>query len=42
LEAGLEEESDAPEEGDGKVDLADTDRGKITPASLESEEESAI
>ncbi|RZL03471.1 MAG: hypothetical protein EOP36_04485 [Rubrivivax sp.] len=42
FDAGLEDESDEPEEGDGKVDLADTDRGKITPASLESEEESAI
>ena len=41
FDAGLEEEDEA-EEGDGKVDLADTDRGRITPASLESEEESAI
>ena len=41
FDAGLEEEDEA-EESDGKVDLADTDRGRITPASLESEEESAI
>ncbi|MDI1259266.1 hypothetical protein [Aquabacterium sp.] len=41
FDAGLEEEAEE-EEGDGKVNLSDTDRGKITPASLESEEESAI
>lgn len=41
FDAGIEEE-DEPEEGDGKVDLSATDRGKATPAALESEEESAI
>ncbi|MBC7702130.1 hypothetical protein [Aquabacterium sp.] len=41
FDAGIEE-ADEAEEGDGKVDLADTDRGKVTPAALESEEESAI
>lgn len=41
FDAGIEE-SDEAEEGDGKVDLSETDRGKATPAALESEEESAI
>jgi len=41
FDAGIEEAEDE-EEGDGKVDLADTDRGRVTPPSLESEEESAI
>ncbi|RZI84291.1 MAG: hypothetical protein EOP38_09595 [Rubrivivax sp.] len=36
------EEADEDEESDGKVETSDTDRGKITPAALESEEESAI
>ena len=30
------------EEDDGKVETGDTDRGKATPAALESDEESAI
>ena len=40
FESGADEEEE--EEGDGKVDLADTDRGKITTVVLESDEESAI
>ncbi len=36
-----EEESDGERE-DGKVETSDTDRGKATPAALESDEESAI
>lgn len=35
-------EDDEPEEDDGKVETSDTDRGKATPAALESDEESAI
>lgn len=38
---GLGEEDDL-EENDGKVETSDTDRGKATPAVLESDEESAI
>ncbi|MDE2402787.1 MAG: hypothetical protein KGL90_14100 [Burkholderiales bacterium] len=41
FDAGLEEFTEA-EEGDHKVETGDTDRGRITPAALESEEESAI
>ena len=41
FEAGLGEEEQA-EEDDGKVETGDTDRGKATPAALESDEESAI
>jgi hypothetical protein len=37
---GLGEEED--EESDNKVETSDTDRGKATPAILESDEESAI
>lgn len=37
---GLDEEE--TEEDDGKVETGDTDRGKATPAALESDEESAI
>ena len=35
-------EDEEPEEDDGKVETSDTDRGKATPAVLESDEESAI
>ncbi len=38
---GLSEDEEA-EEDDGKVETSDTDRGKATPAVLESDEESAI
>jgi hypothetical protein len=38
---GLSEDEE-PEEDDGKVETSDTDRGKATPAVLESDEESAI
>ncbi|MFC5522971.1 hypothetical protein [Polaromonas jejuensis] len=38
---GVEEEGDA-EEDDGKVETGDTDRGQVTPAARESDEESAI
>jgi hypothetical protein len=38
--AAADEEDD--EEDDGKVDLADTDRGKATPSARDSDEESAI
>jgi len=38
---GLGEEEEA-EEDDGKVETSDTDRGKATPATRESDEESAI
>ena len=38
---GLGDEEDL-EENDGKVETSDTDRGKATPAVLESDEESAI
>ena len=37
---GLDE--DETEEGDGKVDLADTDRGRATPVAQDPDEESAI
>ncbi len=37
-----EEAYDEEDEGDGKVDLADTDRGRITTVVLDSDEESAI
>jgi hypothetical protein len=40
FELGLDDE-DAPED-DGKVETGATDRGKATPAVLESDEESAI
>lgn len=40
-DAGLDEEEEA-EEGDGKVETGDTDRGKATPSARESDEESAI
>ena len=40
---GLDEDgSEEPGEDDGKVETGDTDRGKATPAVLESDEESAI
>jgi len=38
---GLSEDEE-PEEDDSKVETSDTDRGKATPAVLESDEESAI
>jgi hypothetical protein len=38
---GQGEERDT-EEGDGKVETSDTDRGKATPVMLEADEESAI
>jgi len=41
FEAGLSEAEETPED-DGKVETGDTDRGKATPAALESDEESAI
>jgi hypothetical protein len=43
-DAGLdgEEEAEDGEEGDGKVETGDTDRGKATPSARESDEESAI
>lgn len=41
FDAGLGEEED-DDEDDGKVETGDTDRGKATPAVLESDEESAI
>lgn len=40
-DAGQGEEAQ-DEEDDGKVETSDTDRGKATPAALESDEESAI
>jgi hypothetical protein len=40
-DAGLGEEHQG-EEDDGKFETGDTDRGKATPAALESDEESAI
>jgi hypothetical protein len=40
-DAGLGEEH-AMDEDDGKFETSDTDRGKATPAALESDEESAI
>jgi hypothetical protein len=39
-DAPHDEEDD--EESDGKVETGDTDRGRVTPPSLDSEEESAI
>ena len=36
------DEDDELEEDDGKVETGDTDRGKATPAALESDDESAI
>ncbi|MGA8516313.1 MAG: hypothetical protein WB821_16245 [Burkholderiaceae bacterium] len=41
FEAGLGEEHE-DDEDDGKFETSDTDRGKATPAALESDEESAI
>jgi hypothetical protein len=41
FDAGQGEEED-DDEDDGKVETGDTDRGKATPAVLESDEESAI
>ena len=41
FEAGRGEEFEM-EENDGKVETGDTDRGKATPAALDSDEESAI
>jgi hypothetical protein len=41
FEAGRGEEFET-EEGDGKVETGDTDRGKATPAALDADEESAI
>ena len=41
FEAGLSEEEDTSED-DVKVETGNTDRGKATPAALESDEESAI
>ena len=40
FDAGIEEED--AEEDDGKVETGDTDRGNVTPAKRESDEESAI
>ena len=37
---GLDE--DEVDDGDGKVDLADTDRGRATPVAQDPDEESAI
>jgi hypothetical protein len=37
---GLDDED--AEEDDGKVDLADTDRGRATPVAQDPDEESAI
>jgi hypothetical protein len=37
---GLDDEDS--DEGDGKVDLADTDRGRVTPVAQDPDEESAI
>ena len=45
FDLGLDDETaslDALEDDDGKVNLADTDRGKATPAARDSDEESAI
>ena len=39
---GLDEEEEAQEEDDGKVEAGDTDRGKATPAARDDDEESAI
>jgi hypothetical protein len=42
---GLDDDESAAgsdEDDDGKVETGDTDRGKATPAVLESDEESAI
>jgi hypothetical protein len=39
---GLDDEDEAEEEDDGKVETGDTDRGKATPAAREEDEESAI
>ncbi len=39
---GLDEEEEADEEDDGKVETGDTDRGKATPAARDDDEESAI
>ncbi|MDB5743422.1 MAG: hypothetical protein JWR68_1737 [Polaromonas sp.] len=41
-DTGLDEEDDDTEEDDGKVETGNTDRGKVTPAARESDEESAI
>lgn len=41
-EQGLNEEEPTPEEEDGRIETGDTDRGRATPAVLESDEESAI
>lgn len=41
-EQGLNEEESTPEEEDGRIETGDTDRGRATPAVLESDEESAI
>ena len=40
-EQGLNEEESTPED-DGRIETGDTDRGRATPAVLESDEESAI
>lgn len=40
-EGAMDDEED-DEEGDGKVDLSETDRGRVTTVVLESDEESAI
>ena len=40
-ELGLNEEEPTPED-DGRIETGDTDRGRATPAVLESDEESAI
>ena len=45
FDLGLDDETaslDALEDDDGKVNLADTDRGKATPVARDSDEESAI
>ena len=42
FDAGQGEEEEDDDEDDGKVETGDTDRGKATPAVLESDEESAI
>jgi hypothetical protein len=39
---GLNEDDEADEEDDGKVETGDTDRGKATPAARDDDEESAI
>jgi hypothetical protein len=42
FELGLENEEAIEEEDDGKVETGDTDRGRVTPAAREDDEESAI